>query len=237
MTKLWWTIVVLLAASIVATSWLLVFDGLESAVSGFWQAHAWVDANKGRALLVFFVISLISQMIVMPSGSLMLLFAGFALGGLAAAGVFGLAQLLTAWPMYALSNRAIVSAEQGFLKGTTAATIARVRRQLESLKGSDFLASVLLRLTPVIPSAGACLLAAISHIGLKPFLLATAATCWIRPLFFASSGAALSEVVLRGSAGAVMERLNLWPLLTVFAAAVVLFVVNLLLKRRTAAEG
>ncbi|MEM7258593.1 MAG: VTT domain-containing protein [Pseudomonadota bacterium] len=235
MAKLWWTVLVLLVASVVATTWILAFDGVAQATDWFWQAFSWVDANRGAALLVFFVISLVSQMIVMPSGSLMLLFAGFALGGWAAAGVFAVAQFLTAWPMYYLSGRAIVSVEQGFLKGTATEKIENIRGQLQALKGNDFLASALLRLTPVIPSAGACLLAAVSKISLTPFLLATAVTCWIRPLFFASSGAALSEVVLRGSAIAAIEQLNLWPLLLVFVAVAILFVASTFLKRRVQA--
>lgn len=232
MTKYWSLIILLLLASIAATTWLLVLDGAAAAVAWFWQVHAWVQANKALALLVFFIISFISQMIVMPSGSLLLLFAGFALGAAPATAAFAIAQLLTAGPVYCLSQRAITGIEQGSLKGTATEKMVYIRSQLASLKGHDFLASALLRLTPVIPSAGACLLAAVSKISLKPFMMATAVTCWMRPLFFASSGAAISEVLLRSDGREVLESLNLWPLILVFVAALLLVVFSGILKRR-----
>jgi len=85
-----------------------------------------------------------------------------------------------------------------------------------------------LRLTPVIPSAAACLLAAGLAITLNKFILATIAVCWIRPLFFASIGGslqALTELSMASSGVAAFK-----PLLLLFIAAVVLLLVKVLLR-------
>ncbi len=219
-------IAVLLAASVLATGWMLFYGGTELVGAVFWRSYDWVQANRTMALLLFFLISFISQLIVMPSGSLMLLLAGFALGGLPAATVFAIAQVLSAWPVYSLSRRALNSVDRGFSHGTDKHRINAIMEKLASLRGNPLVATALLRLTPVIPSAGACLLAAMCSIKLKPFLIGTFLTCWIRPLFFASSGAAMSSVLLKQDMGGALGGLDVTPLMLVFVSALVLFVVT-----------
>jgi len=130
---------------------------------------------------------------------------------------------VAAWPVYTLSNRAIKPLEEGFSKGTDGRQIQKILDKLASLRGNEILATALLRLTPVIPSAGACLLAAMCRIGLRPFMIGTLLTCWIRPLFFASSGAAMSSVLIKD---ADISGLDVTPLILVFASVLIMFVVS-----------
>lgn len=222
----WLLIAALLVASVLATAWMIFYGGTEQFVAGFWRSYEWVQANRSTALLLFFLLSFASQLIVMPSGSLMLLLAGFALGGIPAALVFAIAQVLSAWPVYSLSSRALKTVDQGFSRGTDQNRVNAIMNKLASLRGNQLVATALLRLTPVIPSAGACLLAAMCGIQLKPFLAGTLLTCWIRPLFFASSGAAMSSVLLKRDVGGALGGLDVTPLMLVFVSAVVLFLVT-----------
>lgn len=208
------------------TVWLLFYGGTEILVSSFWRSYDWVQEHRIAALAIFFLISFVSQLIVMPSGSLMLLLAGFSLGALPAASVFAVAQVLSAWPVYALSYRALKPVEQGFTRGTTKHRIQKILAKIARLRGNEVLSTAVLRLTPVIPSAGACLLAAMCGIAVKPFLIGTLLTCWIRPLFFASSGAAMSSVFIEADVNDVIGGLDVTPLLLFFLSAVVLFLVS-----------
>ena len=219
-------ITALIVSSVIVTAWLLFYGGTEILVTAFWRSYDWVQLNRAVALVVFFIISFVSQLIVMPSGSLMLLLAGFALGALPAAAVFAVAQVLSAWPVYEISRRALKPVDKGFTRGSAQQRIKKILDKLASLRGNEVLATVLLRVTPVIPSAGACLLAAMFGIALRPFMIGTLLTCWIRPLFFASSGAALSAVLIEADVREVLGGLDVTPLLLAFVSAVVLFFVG-----------
>jgi uncharacterized membrane protein YdjX (TVP38/TMEM64 family) len=231
MSKVWWWVVLLLVASVAATTWLLGYGGIELLINRFWLSHAFIEENKALSLLVFFAISFFSQLIVMPSGSLMLLIAGFTLGALPSAGVFAVAQVLSAWPVYRLSNTALDSIDIKISGGRKAPKVERLKERLKQLKGNDLVATALLRLTPVIPSAGASVLAALSGVRIVPFMLGTVLTCWVRPLFFASNGAALSEVLLRRDGSDVLGEVNMWPLALVFISACALYLGARVLSR------
>jgi len=103
------------------------------------------------------------------------------------------------------------------------------------VREEGFFATVVIRLTPVIPSAAACLLAAGLNIGLIRFIPATIAVCWIRPLFFASVGGSLQA--LSGISEAASASAALKPLLLLFIAAFVVFLSRLYLRRRGQEPG
>ena len=88
--------------------------------------------------------------------------------------------------------------------------------------------TVVLRLTPVIPSAAACLLAAGLGVDLRKFLAATAAVCWIRPLFFASVGGSLQA--LSALPNALSTSSVFGPLLLLAIAALLLLIVKLTMR-------
>jgi len=219
-------IAALLIASIAVTAWLLFYNGTDMLVATFWRSFDWVQQHRLVALLLFFVISIISQLIVMPSGSLMLLLAGFALGALPAAAVFATAQVVAAWPVYTLSRRAVKPVEEGFARGVDTHRMQKILDKLASLRGNEILATAVLRLTPVIPSAGACLLAVMCDISLRSFLIGTLLTCWIRPLFFASSGAAMSSVLMDADINEAISGLDVTPLILVFVSVLIMAAVG-----------
>jgi len=180
-----------LGLSVFLTYWLLLADGLQSlqALALGLSEHS-VDLRY--VLPVYALVSFFSQLIIVPSGSLILIFAGFFLGPLVAASVFAIAQLAAAWPV---TRTAMLLIEAG-----NTSALDRLNQAIASTSGlrrlreDEFFAGIALRLTPVIPSAAACLLAAGLGFRLRTFLLATAAVCWVRPLFFASVGGAIGEL-------------------------------------------
>lgn len=226
----WLTLLVaaFFVVSIVGSVWLVAFDGLTVVQQLLVALNNRVeDANNNLLwLAAYALLCLVSQLLIVPSGSLILIAAGFIFSPLAAAAIFSIAQILCSWPVYGLG--AFVSDK--FPKRFDALT----RRfnfppdWQHVLHQEGFLATVVLRLTPVIPSAAACLLASGLGIRLRQFILATIVVCWIRPLFFASIGGSLQALSALSDAAAGVA--TLWPLLFLFIAAVALFLVTFLLR-------
>lgn len=224
-------IVLIVVASIALTFWLLVFGGADTALAAFWKTHHWIEQNYLAAIAVFFVVSLISQLIIMPSGSLILLVAGFTLGAIPAAGAFAVAQVLAAWPVYVLSRTSVAKLQTGSVANRGAA-IKDTAARLSKVRGNDVVATLLLRLTPVLPSAAASALAALAGIRFRSFLIGTVLCCWIRPLFFAGSGESMSAFLLKSDAQDALSRVSVMPLLLIFLSALLLYILDLWLKRK-----
>ena len=106
------------------------------------------------------------------------------------------------------------------------------RNLLLTIRDEELLASVAIRLTPVIPSAVACLLAAGLGIGRNAFLLGTAISCWIRPLFFASVGASTQMLMELTDPAKILESVSFVPLIMAFVAASLLFALRVWLRLR-----
>jgi len=176
---------------------------------------------------------LVSQLLIIPSGSLILIAAGFMFSPLLAAGIFSVAQVLCSWPVYRIGKVISDKFPQRFDLLTTRFSFPPDWDRLVREEG--FFATVVIRLTPVIPSAAACLLAAGLNIGLIRFIPATIAVCWIRPLFFASVGGSLQA--LSGISEAASASAALKPLLLLFIAAFVVFLSRLYLRRRGQEPG
>ncbi len=226
-----------LLVSVCATAWLLRFGGRELIAATLPElARQLIDGqlvNDGwhsRTLPVYALICVVSQLIVVPSGSLILLVAGFLYGPVIAATVFSLAQILTAWPVYRVASEILhKSGQQSLAKFHH---ILPGSAALTSLREESFVASVTIRLTPVIPSAVAVVLAAALQIPVRVFLLATVAVCWVRPLFFAAVGGSFGEVSqLRESLDSPGE-INVAPLVIVFVTAALLLLARLWLRYR-----
>jgi uncharacterized membrane protein YdjX (TVP38/TMEM64 family) len=92
-------------------------------------------------------------------------------------------------------------------------------------------ASVVLRLTPVIPNAPACMIAAAAGIDLRAFMIGSVLAGWVRPLYFASLGATLGSLAQISELTAVDVR-TLLPLLGLCAATALLFGVRLYVSDR-----
>lgn len=224
----------LIAISVLGSVWVLLFNGAEVIRYHILAAASYAGTqwqiNPARLVAMYFCICLTTQLIVVPSGSVILMVSGFILGPTLAAGVFSIAQIVATYPVYRVaqffSNRGKKGRFNSLLEDYSVAKMAG------SLEQEAVATGMVLRLTPVIPSAAACFLAALLRLSLKSFFVATLLVCWIRPLFFASVGGAVKE--LSGLRGAIDGKasVNIWPLLVVFIAAVILLISRLWLRRQ-----
>jgi uncharacterized membrane protein YdjX (TVP38/TMEM64 family) len=215
----------LVVLSIALTGWLLLFDGfalLTDAVPAV--ADRLLDMSQAQRLwwlAAFALLSFSLQLLVVPSGSLLLIVAGFVFGVVPSVLLFTFMQCAAVWPIYLICRSGSRRLRNEWFGHTPAA---------EAIRSEPLVSSMVLRLTPILPSAGASTIAALSGITLQTFLLATVLVGWIRPLFFASVGAAVSEI--SGLASAVSGEINPAPLLLVFLAVAGLFLVRLWLRFR-----
>lgn len=212
-----------LVASILGTVWLMLFDGVETLqwLMGFIDAKAQVARGNALWLFVYGVICIVSQLLVVPSGSLILIAAGFIFTPLVATAIFSVAQILCSWPVYMAGE--VISKRFPDRFPQYAARLKVKSDWTKLVQREGLLASIVLRLTPVIPSAAACLLAAGFSIKFRHFIQATIAVCWIRPLFFASIGGSL--LVLTSAPDALAAAAT-GPLLLLFVASILLLLVK-----------
>ena len=231
LSTLWVPLLVALfvIVSVVGSVWIIAFDGLtfiQAMLQGLNNRVA-DSSNLPVWLAAYALLCLISQLLVIPSGSLILIAAGFIFSPLLAAGIFSIAQVLCSWPVYRIGKIISDKFPRRFELLTNKFHFPPDWDRLVEKEG--FVATVVLRLTPVIPSAAACLLAAGLNISLARFIPATIAVCWIRPLFFASVGGSLQALSAISSA---TTSSVLKPLLLLFVAAVILLLVKLYLRMR-----
>lgn len=221
----WYLAAAFVAASVAGTVWLLFFNGLESIQSlmAFIDTKASVARNDSFWLFVYCCICIVSQLLVVPSGSLILIAAGFIFSPLLATVIFSLAQVLCSWPVYRIGELVSSRYPDRFKAISQRFKVAPDWEQAVQKEG--FIATIVLRLTPVIPSAAACLLAAGFGIALRRFIPGTVAVCWIRPLFFASIGGSLQS--LSALPDAVSANGVFGPLLLLAVASIVLLLAKL----------
>jgi len=225
-----WLLAAFIVASIAGTIWLLFFDGTASVQSfmAYIDAKARSARNDSIWLLIYCGICIVSQLLVVPSGSLILIAAGFIFSPIIATVIFSMAQIVSSLPVFKMGELISSRYPQRFSAISSRFKINTDWQQAVQKEG--FMTTVVLRLTPVIPSAVACLLAAGLGIDLRKFLVATAAVCWIRPLFFASVGGSLQA--LSALPDALSTSSVLRPLLLLAIAALLLLIVKLYLRYR-----
>lgn len=227
-------VIFLVLASALLTTWVILPGGLESIVAlivdgvGYLRQIPTDIASLLPWFAVFAVISFCLQLLVVPSGSLLLIGAGFVFGVMPSVLIYTAMQCLAIFPVYRLCAY------------SSANNLFGLQRKLDDwidrsgvsrVAGAEPLVSgMVLRLTPVLPSAVATGIAALSVIPVKVFLLSTLAVGWVRPLFFSSVGGAVSE--LSGFATALSGDFRAAPLIVVFLATVLLLAVRLWLRFR-----
>ena len=224
----WLFIALFVIASVAGSIWLLVFDGLSLVQNVLVRVNSRIEGAEGNLpwLIAYAIVCLLSQLLIVPSGSLILIAAGFIFSPLLAAGIFSVAQVICSWPVYSIGKIVSEKFPHRFRSLTKRFKFPTDWEHIVQQEG--FLATVVLRLTPVIPSAAACLLAAGLAIDFTKFILATIAVCWIRPLFFASIGGSLQALTdLSDASGGVT---TFKPLLLMFIAALVLLLVKVFLR-------
>lgn len=216
--------------SVAGSVWLVLFGGIELLQSYLIDLSERVkDAGSNpQWLVIYALVCFVSQLLIIPSGSLILIAAGFIFSPLLAMSIFSVAQVLCSFPIYKAGEAIGRKFPDRFALITQRFRLPAGWEQ--AVQSEGLLATVALRLTPVIPSAAACLLASGLGIRLGGFIVATIAVCWIRPLFFASIGGSLQA--LTSLSGAINSTQALRPLLLLFIASLVLFLVKLLLRYR-----
>lgn len=226
--------VILLLASIAGTAWVVFFDGAALLQRWIVSAASFAQLASGEhrfsMLLVYSAVCLITQLIVIPSGSMILIVSGFIFGPLVAAGIFSVAQILALWPVYKVAAVSMQSGDAGWLHRFQQSLLSNPA--VLAIKKEGIAAGIVLRLTPVIPSAAASCIAAALNIPIKLFVIATVLVCWVRPLFFASVGGTLQEISSLKNTLSEGSSISIWPIIFVFISAVLLLVARLWLRWR-----
>ncbi len=226
----WLLLSLFIILSVTITGWWLLFDGLAVLQNqiAYFTNHENYISKKTLWLSIYAVVCLVSQLLIVPSGSLILIAAGFIFSPIAATAIFSLAQVLCSWPVYKMG---------AFISRKYPEQLRRWVQKFQlpanfdhAVQQEGFYTTVVLRLTPVIPSAAACLIASGLGIGLRSFIPATIAVCWIRPLFFASMGGSLQSLTNLTES---VDSKAVAPLLLVFFAALALLVVKIILHYKS----
>ncbi len=227
----WFLVALFVALSVAVTAWWLFFDGLDSLQSQLMYFNQQANSSDSKTvwLAVYALVCIFSQLLIVPSGSLILMAAGFIFSPIIAAGIFSVAQVLCSWPVYRLGTIVSRRFPDRFKQLTQKFKLPGDWHDVVQKEG--FYATVVLRLTPVIPSAAACLIASGLGIRLWRFIPATMVVCWIRPLFFASLGGSLQT--LAGLPNAINGIATLQPLILAFFAAVALLLVKIILHYKS----
>ena len=179
-------------------------------------------------LLCFAALSLSLQLLIVPSGSLLLVGAGFVFGVLPSVVIYMLMQCIAIWPIYWLCRFCLQRNRWGLQDKVN---VLLEKSGVCRVTGSEPLISgMVLRLTPVLPSAAASSIASVAGIQASVFFLATVLAGWVRPLFFASIGGAVKE--FSGFASTLSGEFHVAPLLLVFFAVLLLLAVKLWLRHR-----
>jgi len=173
-------------------------------------------------LLSFVLLVLISQLLIIPSGSILMIGGGFLLGSLAAAVIYTALLPITGIIIgqIAASSSLKKWVEKFLYRHNRATTM------VDLLKHEPFTLSAVLRLTPVIPAAIAAIVASTLQIKHKTFILATLCVGWVRPLFFASIGGAAQSLKQISSGSSSANEQGILPLLLLALTAIV----NLLIR-------
>jgi len=169
---------------------------------------------------VFFV--LVSQLLVIPSGSILMIGGGFLLGTLQAAVIYTSLLPITGIIISEITTSSSLRnwVEAFLYKHTKAAKI------VDLLKHEPFTLSAVLRLTPVIPAAIAAIVASTLNVRHVTFVFATLCVGWVRPLFFASiGGAAHSMTQIHLDSSSITEK-SILPLFLLSLSAIL----NLLVR-------
>lgn len=217
----------------------MLFGGAEQLQQWVVHAAGFAQAAGGEhlasMLVIYAVVCLLTQLLVLPSGSMILIVSGFVFGPLVAAAIYSVAQILTSWPVYKVAELSMQSGARGLLYNFQQSLLSRPI--VKTLNQDGVVAAIVLRLTLVVPSAVACCIAATLKIPIGAFVSATVLVCWVRPLFFASVGGALQELSLLKNTLEGGASINLWPIILVFFSSLLLLLVRLWLRRQSSIQG
>lgn len=187
-----------------------------------------LEAHRTTALALFVAWALAANLIVIPSGSATLVLAGFFAGPWLPAAVWWGAQIVTAPIVHRIGGGSV---DPAIVQRWLGHALPRGSQEaLRNATGREALfTSAMLRLTPLLPSAPAALVAAAVGIPATTFTLATVAVGWMRPLYFTSLGATLPAL---GDPTELLTWQTLLPLGGLFALSVAVVAIRVWLDRR-----
>lgn len=223
-------IATLVIASIAGTAVLLMAGGpaVQAGVAAITELAA---ANRALGLAVFAAWSIVVLALVIPTGSVTMIAAGFLFGALEAAAVFFAMMLPVSAALYVMARD-----DRG---PRLAALIGRHLPQAlaglpDAVRAEGTATVAALRLNPLVPSAVLCLAAPSLGIGLGQLMAGTLLAGWVRPVLFASAGEAVraaGQTVTAGTAAVDPVRLTL--VLGLAGAATAVLAVRLWRRMRT----
>jgi uncharacterized membrane protein YdjX (TVP38/TMEM64 family) len=180
--------------------------------------------------------ALVSNCLVMPSGSLSMVVGGVLLGTAAPTLIWTAAQVLTAPLLFHLTlsgARGVGTTKFADLAQRYLQRVPRYAATLTKFGQSDgVLATILLRVMPVMPSAPAAMIAASIGVKLRSFLFGSVLAGWIRPLYCASLGAAIGGLTKLDAVSELLSPASLWPLAATFAATLLLVAARIAIRSR-----
>jgi uncharacterized membrane protein YdjX (TVP38/TMEM64 family) len=223
----------LAALSVVGSAAMLAVGGGPALLAMGRDALVALGRRPGLVTALFAGWALVANCLVVPAGSLSLVVGGALLGAVVPTSIWAAAQLLTAPVLYNLTLSTV--------RGSALADLAqrylnRAPVQAAALTGfaaaNGVLATALLRLLPIMPNAPAAIIAATSGVPLRSFVLGSLLAGWVRPLYFATLGAAIGSLGRLDAITDLMSPGNLWPLAALFAGALSLVLARLAIGSR-----
>lgn len=142
-----------------------------------------------QALALYALVCFLSQLVIVPSGTLIALGGGYLFGLVAGGGVLALSALAANLIVFAIAG----SAFSGLVARYADAAPQR-RRALDILQSEGAAGVVALRLSPIVPSALTATLSAAAGISLATFAIMSFSTIWVRPFAFAAAGSSMRQL-------------------------------------------
>lgn len=216
--------IALLLASVIGSAMIMLAGGGAALVDALLST----EQHATRLAIVFAAWALVANCLVLPAGSLSLIAGGAALGTLVPAAIWFVAQLITAPLLYRAGHL-----DRGHVEGIMRRYLGATAADLVVNAARDGIwTTAVLRLTPVLPSAPATLIAAATGIRFRSFVWGSLLVGWVRPLYFASLGASFGSLARFGTAKTILTFELLWPLAVVCACAAAMLGARLLIARR-----
>lgn len=212
----------LLAISAIGTALILSIGGRELLVATL----ATLEQHPIAFACVFASWAVIANCLILPAGSLSLIAGGAVLGAPVPAAIWFAAQLASAPFIHratSLERTATSAMIERYLGASPGQLLARAATD-------GIWATVVLRLTPILPSAPAALIAAAMGISLRSFMIGSIAAGWVRPLYFASIGAAAGSITRATEVSGASGLAIIAPLALVFCLSAIVFASRLCLK-------
>ena len=181
-------IFVLTALSIAAIALVTADGGARVFALLDWLQRQAAEAPM-QTLALYALLCFLSQLVIVPSGTLIALGGGYLFGILAGGGVLAASALAANVAVFLIAN----SAFSGLVARYADAAPQR-RRALDILQAEGAAGVVALRLSPIVPSALTATLSAAAGISLATFAIMSVLTIWVRPFAFAAAGASMRQL-------------------------------------------